>query len=306
MKKSLLALAVLGAFAGAASAQSSVTIGGFVDASVGKAIGTKDKTMLDSGGSRLYFKGQEDLGGGTAAIFNIEHRFNPYDGNSNSSTFWNGRSTVGLTGGFGTVELGRDYSVAFLMIQNQIDPFGGDTVANLRDTGMRVGGITKVRFNSQVEYHFSAAGFNFGANVGGANENGGTKKPYAVALNYAAGPVFVGAGIENPAGANDNQWNVGARYNFGIGTVSAGYAAGKNNASVKYKGALIGATFALGAGDLKLGYAKQNQYVGNKVGIGYHYNLSKRTKLYADFARKSVVPAGFSKTGYDLGIRHNF
>ena len=77
MKKSLLALAVLGAFAGAASAQTRVTVYGVVDAGVaykndgnpaGKTLG------LDSGlqsGSRLCFKGSEDLGGGLSAIFTL-------------------------------------------------------------------------------------------------------------------------------------------------------------------------------------------------------------------------------------------
>ena len=76
MKKSLLALAVLGAFAGAASAQSTVTLYGRVDLSFAKNIGSEDKDIHNGSGSRLGVRGVEDLGGGLKALFQIEHRFN--------------------------------------------------------------------------------------------------------------------------------------------------------------------------------------------------------------------------------------
>ncbi len=78
MKKSLIALSVLAAVAGTAQAQSSVTIYGIVDMALqhqntgdpaGSTLG------LDSGiqsGSRLGFKGSEDLGGGLKANFQLE------------------------------------------------------------------------------------------------------------------------------------------------------------------------------------------------------------------------------------------
>lgn len=306
MKKSLLALAVLGAFAGAAAAQSSVTIYGKLDQGFGKKIGSEDKTLLDAAGSRLGFKGVEDLGGGLAATFGMEHRFTPSSGAANAN-FWQGYSTVGLQGSFGHVRIGRDYSVAFLMAQNQIDPFGGDTVAGLRDTGMRAGGLGVVRFGTQAEYHFSAAGFNFGAQIADASANsadGDAKNGYALAANYAAGPLFVGIGFENGVDADDDLLSIGARYNFGFATLSAGYSKGTSVAGNDQKGAIIGANIPVGAGDFKIGYAKASDDLANKWGIGYHYNLSKRTKLYADYARdsKAIGP----KTGYDLGIQHNF
>src|SRR5687768_3851499 len=119
MKKSLLALAVLGAFAGAASAQSSVTIYGSVDMAVMKSNGgtagnngnpngtTKAWTLNQSNGSRLGFRGNEDLGGGLSAQFQIEHRFTPDDGNA-ATPFWAGRSYVQLSSASaGRVYLGR-------------------------------------------------------------------------------------------------------------------------------------------------------------------------------------------------------
>src|SRR3954466_15464328 len=76
MKKSLLALAVLGAFAGAASAQSSVTLFGVVDLSAnqikngGASTQTLQSNQLNS--NRLGFRGIEDLGGGLKAGFWLE------------------------------------------------------------------------------------------------------------------------------------------------------------------------------------------------------------------------------------------
>ncbi len=85
MKKSLLALAVLGAFAGVASAQSSVTLYGRVDLSAGKGAGVEQNSLANGSGSRFGVRGVEDLGGGLQALFNIEHRFNADTGAQTAS-----------------------------------------------------------------------------------------------------------------------------------------------------------------------------------------------------------------------------
>ena len=72
MKKSLLALAALGAFAGAASAQSSVTLFGVVDLNVTYQKNNESTWSLGQDGmasSRLGFRGVEDLGGGLKVFF---------------------------------------------------------------------------------------------------------------------------------------------------------------------------------------------------------------------------------------------
>lgn len=320
MQKSLIALAVLGAFAGAASAQSSVTIYGKLDLAVGKPAGTEDKQVMDNTGSRLGFRGVEDLGGGLKAVFGIEHRFNPDTGESSKAAngspnpFWQGYSTVGLVTQFGMVNLGRQYTPAFIMVQNQIDPFGGDTVAQGRDTGMRFGGITKVRVADSIRYDLSVAGFNFGASIAeSASNNGGVSndKPVSLAANYAVGPVWVGVGYENPAADEDKVWNIGGRYNFGFMTLAAGYGKGTTAAGQDAKGWLVGATVPVGAFDIKAMYAANDvDVIGEtkKAGIGAHYNLSKRTKVYVDATKVggSATVALDHKTGYDFGIQHNF
>jgi predicted porin len=336
MNKSLLALAVLGAFAGAASAQSSVTIYGFLDSSMAKPYASDDKQVMDGGfwggGSRLGFRGVEDLGGGYKATFGMEHRLFVDTGTqASASTFWQGYSTVGLVTPFGAINLGRQYTPAFLMIQNQIDPFGGETVAQGREVGMRFGvvagggstgsAIYKTRVADSIRYDLSVGGFNLGASVAeSASNNGGVsdKKPWSIAMNYAAGPFWVGFGYENPADADDKGWNLGGRYNFGFLTAALGIGAGTTAGGIDARGWIIGATVPYGAFDFKVMYAQNSFDVPGsnletkKAGIGVHYNLSKRTKIYADAAKiggSATVAAeavSDNKTGYDLGLKHTF
>ena len=112
MKKSLLALAVLGSFAGVAAAQSSVTLFGVADASARqvKNGSAGSQKQLASGGnatSRFGLRGLEDLGGGLRAGFHLESGIN-LDTGTTDAKFWGRRSTVSLLGGFGEVRLGRD------------------------------------------------------------------------------------------------------------------------------------------------------------------------------------------------------
>jgi predicted porin len=333
MKKSLLALAVLGAFAGAASAQSSVTIYGFLDGSLTRPYASEDKQVADGafygGGSRLGFRGVEDLGGGYKATFGMEHRLLIDTGTqASATTFWQGYSTVGLVTPFGAVNLGRQYTPAFLMIQNQIDPFGGETVAQGREVGMRFGvvaaggstgsAIYKTRVADSIRYDLSVGGFNFGASIAeSASNNGGVSndKPVSFAANYAAGPIWVGIGYENPAADEDKGWNIGGRYNFGFMTAALGLSKGTTATGLDAKGFIVGATVPYGAFDFKAMYAQNDiDVVGKtkKAGIGAHYNLSKRTKIYADVAKvggKATIPAeslSDNKIGYDLGLKHSF
>ena len=299
--------AMLLSLAGAAAAQSSVTLYGKVDLGVRKAIGTKDKEVATGGDSRVGFRGTEDLGNGLKAIFNFEHRFFANNGAIDGSQFWKGVARVGLEGGFGRLAIGRQQIAAFSLVQDQIDPFGADTVAGVRDQGMRVGGITKVRVDNSVRYDFSASGFNASASIAEGTANGGPKRPFSIAGNYNANGLFFGLGVENPAGLNDRQWNVGAAYTVGPARLSAGYAKGTTEAKVDAKGFVVGLNATLGPGDLKLAYGTQKLAgvtTAQKVGLGYHYALSKRTTIYADAANDRK--AARDKSAYDLGLKHTF
>lgn len=313
MKKSLLALAALTAFAGAASAQSSVTLYGRVDLSVAKNIGSDAKAIQNGSGSRLGFRGVEDLGGGLSAIFNIEHRFNADTGADSTGNvrFWNGRSLVGLRGGFGQVVFGREYTTAILGTQLIADPWGWDTVAAQSGiTGL--GGIAKVRNDSSVTYNIAASGFSFGAQIAEATDtiNNFAAKPVNFNIGYAAGPLNASFGYEKTGreGAGDEKmWATQISYNFGA--FKPGFFYGKGTAlnGADHKGMMFTVTAPLGAGEFRASYGtlKANDTtVSKRLAAGYHYSMSKRTTLYVDFANDSE--AATSKSAYDVGIKHNF
>lgn len=79
MKKSLIALAVMGTFAGAAYAQSNVTVYGILDTGFARSTGS-DVRLGSNVDSRMGFRGTEDLGGGVKADFNLERCINVNDG----------------------------------------------------------------------------------------------------------------------------------------------------------------------------------------------------------------------------------
>ena len=94
--------------ASAVSAQSSVKVSGYLDIGV-----YRDTNKVWNVGSiqrsNIAFSGVEDLGNGYAATFKLSHRFNPDTGANESADkpFWHGESTVGLKGGFGSIQFGR-------------------------------------------------------------------------------------------------------------------------------------------------------------------------------------------------------
>ncbi|MDB5821920.1 MAG: hypothetical protein JWR21_624 [Herminiimonas sp.] len=274
MKKSLLALAVLGAFAGVAQAQTSVTIYGSFDG------GVRNLTNVNAGGdtrltvgsngtynsNRLGFKGVEDLGGGMNAHFNLETGFNTGTGNVESNTasatsgngfFWNRTATVGLGGAWGSVDIGRQYSLSFKTI-GLYDPFNYKytgiiplaSIAAGNAPGSAIGGT---RFSNDIQYNGSFGPVNVGAEWSLGEVAGATRanSAQAVSASYVNGPLaiggvytikkpasvlaggvssFPGAVVVPAAGANaasptfdDKAFTVGASYKFGAFRVAGGY-----------------------------------------------------------------------------------
>ena len=136
MKKHLIAAAVAAAVAAPAFAQTSVSFFGRLD--VGYANNTSDggtaATKVKNSGihsgalttSRFGFNVSEDLGGGLKAIATMETELNPTA--TTFSSLNNRQTFVGLTGGFGGVRLGRQYTPSHL-IATGYDPLGGANIA---------------------------------------------------------------------------------------------------------------------------------------------------------------------------------
>jgi predicted porin len=330
MKKSLLAFAVLSAFAGAASAQTNVTIYGVVDIGLAREDnGVNTSTRMDSGnqsGSRLGFKGTEDLGGGLSAVFAIENGFSADTGTLGQGGRIFGRQAwVGLNGGFGSVKLGRQYTPIFGALDT-IDPFG---------TGLTGGGsgITSlfnghgVRMDNTINYSISANGFSGQAAYGFGEVAGNTSasRQYGLSLGYANGPITVVLAHHNTNGAapavlNAKTTLLGGTYNFGPVTLHGAYALNKGDAGLDTRDAMLGVSAPVGAaGTVMVDYLRKNDKNFNnsnaaQVAVGYTHSLSKRTNLYTSYSRNTNDSAvaynaagnGLTDTLFNVGIRHKF
>jgi predicted porin len=228
MKKSLLALAVLGAFAGVAQAQTSVTVYGSFDGGLryvrnATAAGENKLSVSNNGtynSNRLGFKGVEDLGGGMNARFNLETGFNTGNGQVESVTgsgfgstgssgaapsgvtgtgaFWNRTATVGIGGAWGGIDIGHQYSISFKTI-GLYDPFNYKYTGIIPLAGIAAGNgagtnLGGTRFNNDIQYTgtfgpiTARAEYALGE-VAGAT---GTNSAAAVGLSYANGPLAIG------------------------------------------------------------------------------------------------------------------
>ncbi|MFL9998594.1 porin [Paraburkholderia sediminicola] len=205
MKKSLLALATLSAFAGVAHAQSSVTLYGIVDVglNMNTNAGGSHKYDMSSGvlqGSRFGLRGTEDLGGGLKAIFVLENGFDVTNGKLGQGGLMFGRQAyVGLSSQFGTVTLGRQYDsvVDYVGPLEVGDQWGGYIAAHPGDLDNF---NNAYRTNNTVKY--TSANYN-GLTFGGTYSFGGIagnfteNQIWSLGAGYNNGPLVLGVGYLN-------------------------------------------------------------------------------------------------------------
>ena len=262
MKRSVLALAVIGAFAGAASAQSSVTLYGRLEAGVvytkpGDRVGGGDSiTRLNDGGansgiggSRWGLRGTEDLGGGLKAYFNLEQGFGTDDGtlnNTGTGAQFNRQSYVALgSASLGDVRLGRQETISRLINSGFSDASGigelkidegvqfGTAAAPAPATTTQLFQAFGQRVSNTVTYITPSFG-GFQVQVMGGAGEGATARYQGIMGSYRNGPLAVALGYEEydkfgaRTGTFNKVFNVGANYNFGVATVFAGYQDGKD------------------------------------------------------------------------------
>lgn len=355
MKRTLMTAALLAAWGGA-SAQSAVTIFGVVDASYSYGSGsTSNKTQLNSGSntsSRVGFRGTEDLGGGMSASFWLEGQFNTDNGtgvatNTNNQT--NGgaiagigggqgftfgrRSTVSLHAPWGEIRMGRDFTSHYLN-RSLADVFAVVGVGASQPHVGTLGGTVATRASNMIGYYlprsvgpvYGQAQIYYGENNSGA-ANSSDGKGYSVRLGYNQGPVNVSAAYGNTkyAAGDIKSTSIAALYDAGVVKLFSAYLRDANAAPANFtgKGYTLGAIAPIGKHELKLSLSKYGRDTGlkpetKKTSLGYVHNLSKRTALYATYARVTnsggattalngaVTAANSSSSGYDLGIRHTF
>jgi len=333
MKKTLIALAVLGSIAGVAQAQSNVTIYGVLDAGITKSTGST--TQLNSGdNNRIGFKGVEDLGCGLKATFQIEQRFDIDTGTTEGAgtrPLFQGRTTVGLAGAFGSIKLGRDLT-AMQQTAVAFDPWGatrarGAFIPDVDNAGYASGPDAAQNRFSNAAFYNSPVMSGFQANVSVATKEavvrnqltGVTDTPSVVPTSFSGtynnGPI-AGALSYERNGHEDKFWSLAGSYAFGPANLMATYAqtkfgdTGLSNgpADSKTKAWSIGARVVAGPGNLLVGYGQlkpDNTNNTKKFAIGYEYNLSKRTYLYTD-AISRKVPHFETVNTFDVGLHHSF
>ncbi|CDS51355.1 Outer membrane porin protein 32 precursor [Polaromonas sp. CG9_12] len=344
MKKNLIALAVLAA-SGIASAQSSVTLYGLVDAYVGSsrvklsspgvATTSTRQTVVDSGGfntSRFGLKGSEDLGGGLKANFVLEAGFNvdtgaansyinPFTGAVSGSTFGR-QSWVGMSGGFGEVRVGKMWtpydevkgSGAAAFDANIFAPAAGVWASNNYQD--RPGNA--LYYATPSFSGFSAAAmYSLGENKTATSSAG---KIASFNVQYAGGPVAAALAYqtEKDGGASLNTnttkfTQLNGSYDFGPAKLLAAYGHVKDG-SDKAKEYQIGVDVPFGAVTLSGGYAHSKitstagDVTSKGIGLAAKYDLSKRTFLYTglQLAKNEIAGSEVKTDTFAVGVQHKF
>ncbi|WP_027013735.1 porin [Comamonas composti] len=341
MKNTLIALTSALACAGAAQAQSSVQFTGLMDAYAGSMRMAGDagsKGVVGSGGMTTSWwgmKGQEDLGGGLKADFLLTS-FLRVDtgepGRFGGDPFFSRDANVGLSGGFGSLRLGRGIAPNFLPTIST-NPFGDSFTisplvlhANMGTGGWGSDNLTTpadTGWSNQIVYSTPSFGglsanvhYQFGEQAGNSG-----KKNVGVNAMYSGGPLsltafYERAQISNPVSLalmpTKTDWMLGGSYNFVVAKLYATYGQAKvSDQDRKNSTYSLGLDLPVGAGSIKAAWAHTKAEVASSstkrdtYSVGYDHFLSKRTDVYAVLMHDRVtdLKSGTSVIG---GIRHRF
>ena len=330
MKKTLIALAAVAAM-GAASAE--VTLYGKLDAGVSVVNTTNavnQSAQIGSGnyeGSRIGVKGSSEIAGGVKGLFQLEGGLGATDG---SFTNFGRVATLGLTGSFGTVTAGLQwtpYDSAFVdgLENNGFAPtFAAFCTSIHCDAGSF--GATSGKGNTKNSIQYATPTFG-GFNASALYANGGDATALVSAssysgfgLNYAAGPVAAQLATESvkaTSGAIVNAWILTGSYNLGMATAflgaeAADAAAGKSTGYSASVSVPVAKAVTVG-----LGYATDTQTRAgaadgkiNSAGVQAVYAWNAATALYAGYRTTDTTAIAsdvkLTTTKFATGVRYNF
>ena len=315
-KTSRLMLAVLAVCGtSAAMAQSSVTLYGRVNTSVEhQKLGNSKATGLVTNSSYIGFRGEEDLGGGLKAGFQLEGNFNSDDGSAGTSGFnFKRQSEVNLSGNFGKVRLGNFDPYSYSVTADWISMHNHDTgtSADMLYQGVLWGGNkiayqtpTFGGFDAQIQYQFGEKA---------VEDNYENKGGWDLGLNYGNGPLGLGLGYSQAkysflglGGHDDKLSQLAVRASYAIGDLTLGAyyqrQEEKHFVTAKRNVYRIAAMYTLGASEFhaNVGQASKVKASGTSFGekatqwtLAYNYNLSKRTKVYALYTNINNTESAF-------------
>jgi predicted porin len=338
--KTLLVAALL-AIAGGAHAESSVTTYGLLE--TGLRYSTHQNTAGDSrwqmgdgvlNPSRIGFSGTEDLGGGMKASFTLEAGLQVKNGSSVSAAFGTlnnddasksrlfGRlAYVGLSGDFGSVNLGRQYTTAFLSACNA-DPLCGGGLVVWSPYLL----YTSLRQDNLVTYQKGWGPVTFNAHYTAGEQAGAFKanSGFGIGVDYAANGLVLSTAYQKnelPSIVTAKLFTANAAYTIGAAKLMFGYVGNrlsegstqKNN--VLYGGVSYNATPAWTLTGSAY-HDKQSNADGKHLMLVAvaDYALSKRTSTYLEVDynkyRDAMRPFGAAgpddQLGMTLGLRHKF
>ncbi|RFU44560.1 porin [Paraburkholderia sp. DHOC27] len=272
---STLSLALLGA-AGVAHAQSSVTLYGTIDTSITYVHNASGNNSLwsignssggDLSGTRWGVKGNEDLGGGLKAIFQLENGFNPSTGGLGQGSRLFGRQAfVGLASDqFGTVTLGRQYDPLVDMVQGITeDNYFGSAFATVGDvdnydnssrTNNAIKYVSPVFSGLQVEGMYA---------FGGVAGQTGSGQTWSAAATYNNGPFSIAAGYfvaDNPTvtGLQRTTWGGTSDGTFDGSLVNLGFQTARSINIARVAGQYVAGPFTFGLGYSNSQYKSDGQ-----------------------------------------------
>jgi len=320
MKVKILTLAIVSAISFPAFAQ--IEVNGSVDAFVGTTkFGDARTNAVDSSGlikSWIGISGTEVLGDGLKAHVVLEREF---DVDTGATAFadeegFNRRSTVGLSGAFGRVDLGRQASVtADLVRLASVLP---ESSFGLAESSLAQVGVAD-RIDNSVR--FEAPGYK-GLQLAGQyafSESDEGMRTYDLGAHYVRGPLQVMLshqhGKDRASDTRNKIWMVGSAYDFGVVAAYANYLDGKFSASghtidqdawslgLKAPVSSAGVLMAeIGEGTMKM---TSLEFDARHATLGYEHALSKRTSLYALYAR-TLNSDDLDASAVGGGMRHTF
>jgi predicted porin len=346
MKNSLTVMVIASALVSSAHAQSSVTVYGKVDLGLvidsGNASGRSVRLSSGiGGGSRLGFRGEEDLGGGNTAGFQLETGYCADSAAvpgfcTGGNAFMGRQAHLDLTTAYGKLVAGRQYSLGYLTATT-LDPFSNGYAGQVENTdgkGSYLVDTSGTRLNNSVAYTtptFSglSAGVEFA--LGEATGNWRANREVGATIGYAGGPVYAALsyyGVDNSNGQGQSRRATtgGATYDLGVVKLAGlvqkvgGEPTGGNR--VDALNWMAGVTVPVAGGRILGSIVRHDdrtslQKDATQWGIGYIYPLSKRTSLYTAFAHVAnrnnagflvgnATDTGTGTRAFDLGASHNF
>jgi predicted porin len=334
--KRTLALVALATMASLATAQSNVALYGVMDSNLGWGSGSvsSNKQVGTDGlaGSRLGFRGTEDLGGGLRANFLLEHGLRTFDGAAASAvSFWNRQAFVGLGGAWGDLSLGRQYTPTFL-VHATYDAFGPQGVAaqQVLYGSMELAQPANIRANGAVNYQSPNTLGGLQLQVMDSDGTAAPGKYVGLRLGYNAGGALstdIAFGKYSNSTIGDLKTvTVGARYKVNAFKFYGLYDRADSGTAADTHGLQVSAAYTMGVTDLKISIAESvmksatGASIGTtrRYGVGFVHPLSRRTQIYSSLAQlnnshgaKMVVNGGVtapdqSAKGMDLGLSHVF